>query len=177
MSADERQNPTRGARHRDRLVLDPSGRGCHADHVSPNPREDQAHDLRGSGETRAARGSRARAARPKHHGVLQGFQREDCRLHTGRAHPRGDHRVQGQVLRVGNEIAARDVLREKSRRRWGGRAAPGTRGQGHGVVETRVPHRQGEGAGCWKFALAETALPRRHRHGEIGRDTRGAIVQ
>ena len=59
----------------------------------------------------------------------------------------------------------------------GGRAAPGTRGQGHGVVETRVPHRQGEGAGCRRFAVAETALPRRHRHGEISGDTRGAIVQ
>ena len=59
---------------------------------------------------------RARSARPQHHGILQGLQREDRADRKGHPDPGDHHRVSGPLLHLRDEAAAGVVLPQEGRR-------------------------------------------------------------
>jgi hypothetical protein len=70
-------------------------------------RPDQASGAGGQGESVAAHRTRARPARPQHHGILQGVQRADAEDGTGPDAAGRHHGVRGQELHVHPQVAAR----------------------------------------------------------------------
>ncbi len=90
------------------------------------------------GESVAAHRSRARSARPQHHGVLQGVQRQDGADGEGDAHPRHHHRLSGPLLHLRDEAAAGLLLPQEGG--W-----PQDRQEaGLGLQDAR-PQRRGQG--------------------------------
>ena len=67
----------------------------------------------GGGQSVAADRSRARPARPQHHGVLQGVQRADPEAGEGRADPGRHHDLRGPLLHLRDEDAAGVALHQE----------------------------------------------------------------
>ena len=81
-------------------------------HGKKGHRLHQAAGAGGFREPVAADRSRARSARPEHHGILQGLQREDPADGEGDADPRHHHRLPGPLLHLRDEAAAGLLLPE-----------------------------------------------------------------
>src|SRR6266508_1451417 len=75
-------------------------------HGQENHRLHQIAGAGGSGESLAADRTRARPARPRHHGVLQSLQRPDPEDGEGIADPGRDHGLWGPLLQLRDEDAA-----------------------------------------------------------------------
>src|SRR3954447_5788626 len=83
--------------------------------------------------------SRARSARPQHHGVLQGLQREDLADGEGFADPGGHHDLRRQVVHLRDAHPAGGLLHQEGRQ-------AGKRLQDPGPRQGRLDH-QGAGEG------------------------------
>lgn len=88
----------------------------------------------------------AGSARPEHHGILQGVQRQDPRHGARSADSGGDHRLRGQELHLHHEDPARDGPHQEGVRRAKGSAKPHTdkvgtltRAQAEEIAKTKQP--------------------------------------
>ena len=101
-------------------------------HGEENRRLHQAASAGGRGQSVAAHRPRARPARTEHHGILQGFQRQDLADGEGHPDPGGDHGLSGPFLHFRDEAAADVLLSEEGgkahERLEGARSHPGRQG-------------------------------------------------